>query len=135
MIAKHIGVTPQPSSPKNSLRDVLVEYRAERPGGAFQKNRFEEDRRLPTTKISLRTARPIGHCCSNPRCRDGGYDVTALAKEMLLRGEKEWEGWVHCTSREWEGDKPWEECRRCEWAWDIRITLISKEEKGHEWYQ
>lgn len=100
------------------LDDVTLEYRAARPGGAFS-----DDRPLPTTKISLRNRGPIMHCL-NPACKDGGLDVTATVREMLAEGVSEWEGRVICTGVELEEAKAWEECKRYNWAWDLKVTLV-----------
>lgn len=102
------------------LADVILEYRAARPGGAFA-----SDRPRPTTRISLRNRGPIMHCL-NPTCRDGGYDVTTIVREMLAQQETEREGRVMCGGREGEQGRAWEECRKCDWAWDFRITLVPR---------
>ena len=100
------------------LEDAVIEYRAARPGGAFQTNRP-----LPTTRLSLRDRGPIMHCL-NPNCRDGGYDVSRLVQEMLRAGDQERKGRVTCAGKEAEPGKPWEECRDCSWVWDFRVTLV-----------
>lgn len=102
------------------LEDVILEYRAARPGGAFQ-----TDGPLPTTWISLRNRGPIMHCL-NPACRDGGYDVTAIVREMLARQETQHESRVACSGKEAESGKAWEQCRKCDWAWDFLITLVPR---------
>lgn len=92
------------------LADVILEYRAARPDGAFA-----TDRPRPTTRISLRTRGPIMHCL-NPNCRDGGYDVTALVREMIQSGEIRREGTVRCGGREAEPGRAWQDCAKCDWA-------------------
>jgi hypothetical protein len=102
------------------LEDAIIEYRAARPGGAFQ-----TDRPLPTTRISLKVRGPIMHCL-NPNCRNGGYDVSRLVREMLGAGDLEREGRVTCAGKEAEAGRPWEECNECLWSWDFRLTLVPR---------
>ncbi len=103
------------------LEDAIIEYRAARPSGAFQ-----TDRPRPTTRISLRTRVPIMHCL-NHQCSNGGYDVTAIVREMLAQRETQREGRVECGGREAEPGRAWEQCRKCGWAWDFLITLVLRE--------
>lgn len=102
------------------LEDAIIEYRAARPGGAFQ-----TDRPFPTTRLSLRKRGPIMHCL-NPNCRHGGYDIGALVREMLRTGELEHAGRVACVGKEGDPGKAWEQCNDCLWSWDFRLTLVPR---------
>lgn len=94
------------------LEHAVMEYGAERPGGAFQ-----TDRPLPTTRLRLRKRGPIMHCL-NPNCIHGGYDVRRLVREMLGAGELEHAGRISCVSKEGDPGKAWEQCTDCLWSWD-----------------
>lgn len=47
---------------------------------------MQTDRSHPTTRTSLRNKGPIIHCL-NPACSGGGYDVTAVVREMPAQQE------------------------------------------------
>ena len=64
--------------------------------------------------------------CLNPNCRDGGYDIGALVREMLRTDELEHAGRISCVGREGDPGKAWEQCKDCLWSWDFRLTLVPR---------
>lgn len=64
--------------------------------------------------------------CLNPSCSNGGYDVTSAVREMLASGEMQRVARVGCSGREGEPGRAWEQCRKCDWAWDFLITLVPR---------
>jgi hypothetical protein len=65
--------------------------------------------------------------CSNPACREGGYQVDRLIAEMLELGETERDGLLLCSGRE-IADEARRGPVRCPHRIEYHVTLSSKTE-------
>jgi hypothetical protein len=103
------------------LADALVEWR-ERRGS-------EDSSSTDLRKIGYRRGNFTQGLlsCSNPTCREGGYQVDRLIAEMLQTGEMERAGTMLCSGRE-IGEEVRRGPVRCPYRIEYKVTLSLKME-------